>query len=406
MIVNLRSDLVPGVEVDELVVTLDGVERERRALAPDEALLAGVVATELAGVVAGSHRIVVSLLRQSERVATQPTAVTIDAATSVTVVITRDCRGVDCGSGETARACLGARCVEPSCTPETPALCPEPDCTSDDACPSGDACSTVTCQNGVCLYGDAGTCVLGDYCDAQLGCLPRGGEGEPFDMLVSVSADRSSPRSLEGAMLEGEVYIFPLDTPGLRSVEYRIDRILEENPHELQWDAPFDLVGEGSPEAARPLNLSLFGDGDHVLAVIGRYTDDSRAEFEVSFRTRNGLDGWFYSRDPFRGSPLPLAGASVTPPYYAFFAPGGRSALDRVRFYLDDTAMMGAPYQEEQVAPYDLAGAPSTEAFSAARQFRTADMSLADPGPHEVSARLFFSAGGEETVNAAYTVLP
>lgn len=45
-----------------------------------------------------------------------------DAPVAVTVLITRDCQGVECPAGDnpSAVACLGMRCIDPSCTPEPP----------------------------------------------------------------------------------------------------------------------------------------------------------------------------------------------------------------------------------------------------------------------------------------------
>ncbi len=90
LVVQLRSDLVAGIEVDEVVVSVDGAERARRAIAIGDDLLAGIVAAEVPALPSGPHRVELALARASSPVASQTTAVSVAAATSVTVVVTRE----------------------------------------------------------------------------------------------------------------------------------------------------------------------------------------------------------------------------------------------------------------------------------------------------------------------------
>ncbi len=361
LVVTLRTDLVPGVEVDAVVVSVDGVERARRDLGPTERVVGGVVAAEISDLSLGGHRVELVLEREGAPVVAQVTAVTVTPATSVTVVITRDCRGVDCGAGEAARACLGARCVEPSCTPETPEACPSPECADASECAASQACATPVCSAGVCLYDDAGICAADEYCDPEFGCVLLPGRRRVPTIVVSRSSDRAEPAPLEGAALSGLVHVFAEGAEGgtVSAIEYRIDGTEDWRPLHLVEEAPFDLAGGGTLEAAAPLDVDYLAGGPHTLRATVRWDDGEVDELTVSFTTTSPRSGWFWTDDPLRGSPRPLAGATLPPgDVYLIWAPGMRTDVIRVRFFVDD-----GPEALENMAPYDVGGTERTRAF-------------------------------------------
>lgn len=98
-----------------------------------------------------------------------------EGRSGVTVVITRDCKGVMCpeASAPRATACLGGECVDPRCSPETPEFCPPPRCAlASDCDPPAVACAGSRCEDGTCLVApDDGRCAAGEICDPDLGCV-------------------------------------------------------------------------------------------------------------------------------------------------------------------------------------------------------------------------------------------
>jgi len=172
LFVDLRTDLVPGEEFDGVSVRLDeGAPVESIARGSDD-YLGGWRIAELSGVSNGAHALVVELIRDGATIITRPVRVQIDGDTAVTVVVTRDCTDVEC-TDDARGACLAGQCVDPSCTVENPAACPAPECATASDCMDGAACSAAACTEGVCLYGDDGSCGAGFYCAAETGCAPR-----------------------------------------------------------------------------------------------------------------------------------------------------------------------------------------------------------------------------------------
>lgn len=405
LVVQLRSDLVAGIEVDEVVVSVDGAERARRAIAIGDDLLAGIVAAEVPAIPSGPHRVELALSRASSPVASQTTAVSVAAATSVTVVVTRDCRGVDCGAGEAARACLGARCVEPSCTPETPEACPAPECTAASDCAAASACATVLCSNGVCLYGDAGICdAASEYCDPEFGCALRPGARRPPTIVVSTTPDRAVAIPLENAILSGPVFIHASGAAGgtITAIEYRIDAIEDHQPVQIADTPPyFDLVGESTAALAAALNASLLPDGAHVLRAVVRWDDGTSDERRVAFQTAASIAGWHWTDDPLRSALRPLDAATIPAgDAYVVWAPGMRRDVLRVRFWVDDPMRMGMELNFENAAPYDLVGTSRTTPFDGALPW------VATEGLHTLTALLELEPPGEEIVETTFTVTP
>ncbi|MBX3270695.1 MAG: PD40 domain-containing protein [Sandaracinaceae bacterium] len=170
LVVELRSDLVPGVEIDRVRVLVDGAARAELALGRDDALASGVRVAETT-LPAGAHDVLAVLERNGSAVLERAVRVEVVRATSVTVLATRDCRGVRCPADDaTASACLGGACVRPECTPETPEACPAPACRADADCAPAGACAVGRCAGGACLAVGEDVCGPALYCDPDRGC--------------------------------------------------------------------------------------------------------------------------------------------------------------------------------------------------------------------------------------------
>ena len=181
LFVDLKTDLRPGFEFTsvETLVT-DGDRRLiRRAVLPAtraEDYLEGRRIVEVVDLTPGNLALEIRLLDPSGAlVAGREALVSVRASTAITVIITRDCAGLQCpevGSPELTE-CLGGRCVSPECAAD-PSACPELACESDDECASAVACAPRRCMRGVCYaLADDTRCGADQWCNPELGCLAR-----------------------------------------------------------------------------------------------------------------------------------------------------------------------------------------------------------------------------------------
>ena len=102
------------------------------------------------------------------------------------------------------------------------------------------------------------------------------------------------------------------------------------------------------------------------------------------------------STSPDRSSPVSLDAGTVTGSIYAFVSP--ETGISRVRFFVDDPAMSGAPFSTDTTAPYDLAG---TGKKGTALAF---DTTVLPDGPHGVTVSIELSVGVTEVVTSTFTV--
>lgn len=173
LFVDVRTDLVPGEEFTAVTVTIADRVADH-AVTVEEGYLDGVRVARFDGV-SGDVSIVVSLLAEGRAILTRRASlVGVRGRRAVTLVFTRDCRGIECGD-EDALACVAARCVDDRCSEESPEHCPPAECVVGSDCTGAAGCSTPRCEAGVCLYGDGGRCDTGEFCDPDFGCRPRVG---------------------------------------------------------------------------------------------------------------------------------------------------------------------------------------------------------------------------------------
>ncbi len=196
--VDLVTDLVPGVEFTQVdtVVTPRGSTTGLTAhhdVASGQDFLAGERVADVPGLAPGELLVVVRLRRADGAVEIERTVV-VDLVESmvVTVVASRDCRGVACpmaGDSPDATACLGSRCVPPQCFVESSASCGTPDCASAVDCPQTSTCARFECIDGACLARPTpGACTPAQYCAVERGCLPLEGS-----CLAGVACDTGNP---------------------------------------------------------------------------------------------------------------------------------------------------------------------------------------------------------------------
>lgn len=212
LVVDLRSDLVPGAEFEEVEVRLyEGAERgEPTRLLEGVRVDFGADATggiriaELDELAPGPHLVSVRLLRGSTSVVAEgEVIVDVEGFKAVTVLVTRDCVGVTCEEGATVSlACRNGVCDDARCGPEHPELCTETGCVTDADCVTGaPACVRETCVEGACFSRpDDGACA--GRCDASRGCVEAGAPfippvpGGPATYYVSPNGDDGNDGSM------------------------------------------------------------------------------------------------------------------------------------------------------------------------------------------------------------------
>ncbi len=175
LLVDLRTDYVPAVEFDQVVVEVDGVRVFEQAAVISDDYVRGV--RVLSSEETGDVLVNVTLLLDDAVVQMRRVRAEITSSLGVTVVITRDCGDVACpGDGSlTATECLGGTCVEPECTPETPELCGDALVCDETECAATvtSDCASASCQEGSCLITrDDARCDAGEYCNPDGGCTP------------------------------------------------------------------------------------------------------------------------------------------------------------------------------------------------------------------------------------------
>lgn len=171
LFVDLRTDLRPGAELGVVVVSLPGeARREEHAVDVDADYLSGVRVATFRDLPRGDAALRLDAHdADGHLVTTQRVRLEVRAETAVTVLVTRDCAGVDCDDPAAPAACVAGACVAEECA-AAEALCAGSECARDADCVAPVACATPRCVAGACLFGDEGACGSGEYCDLEAGC--------------------------------------------------------------------------------------------------------------------------------------------------------------------------------------------------------------------------------------------
>jgi len=189
--VDLKTDYAPEIEFTEVradlfqgrLIPADDESGTRVLYTPrrEHDFLAGRRVAEFAGVPTGPYALRLRLVTPSGFiVAERTTTLDLSRDVTVTLIVSRSCRDVSCpraGDDLSHTACVGGRCVSPSCTVEDPAECGTPECTAASECVTSVPCARSACIDGVCLYaGDHTMCGSREYCDTARGCVPLPGD--------------------------------------------------------------------------------------------------------------------------------------------------------------------------------------------------------------------------------------
>lgn len=185
LVVDLRTDLVPGTEFSQADAVLIADGDSTGAIVTREALdsdnyIRGERLAEYDDIASGTYLAEVRLRDATGAVvAERATRVSVNSGTlAVTVLITRDCRGVMCpgeGDDPSETQCLAGQCVHPDCSPENPEACGMAFCNADADCSFSAPCVTGRCFAGACFAEpNEGACGEDEFCHPESGCEPAG----------------------------------------------------------------------------------------------------------------------------------------------------------------------------------------------------------------------------------------
>ena len=117
-------------------------------------------------------------------------------------------------------------------------------------------------------------------CDGQIdeGC-------SIYNLLMSVSPDRSGSVSLNGQIVSGIIYVFTGPDAGVKRVSFSLDGVA----HRVENYAPYDYDGTALDGLAFPTDTTLLGDGEHqITATITRTDGSTEPPVTATFTVDNG----------------------------------------------------------------------------------------------------------------------
>lgn len=300
LVVQVRTDLVPGRELAAVVVEVtppSGPARELRTEAGDVRDWGlGVRVAELGGLEAGDYSLDVRAVDATgATLVRRPARTALDGGLEVvTILLTRDCAGVECPAEHDApsqTACLGGRCVATDCTEESTAGCGPPACVDATDCPTPEgACAQAECTaSGVCTNRlDHAACADRQTCAAEVGCVAAACDGTRV----------GAPRALdELSVISANVYGASLAADGLEIAftdGYDIFRATRASPADRFGDPVSDWSVSGEVTDNEP---SLSPDGLRMYYTIHEAEGPVATIYVAS---RSSRDAGF---DP--GAPLP-----------------------------------------------------------------------------------------------------
>lgn len=281
LLVDLRTDLVAGTEIDEAVTTVDrpaGIEPLHHALSREDDLLSGVRVADLAGL-SGEVALRVAVHGRGVEILSRPVRVRVSGRRALTVTLSRDCRGVTCPAGDdpTAIACVGGSCRRDDCTEDADLPGCDDECAAHADCGSADVCATPRCRDGVCLLaGDDAACPPGQVCVPAIGCRPAG-DPPPDAVLLSSFADLGPLAGLAAGQA-GSSYLF---TAAHDTADCAVARLSPDG--QLSWARHF-----GTDAAEVPGGLAADASGVTLVATsdVGDAQDMLVVGFDPAGRER------------------------------------------------------------------------------------------------------------------------
>ena len=282
--VDLKTDLQPGFEIDEYEISVQAGDDARLLRGPIDVGVDWIAGERLAvvdGLPRGPLPLQITLFHESAEVVSRPVRVDLEGQRfAVTVMITRDCRGVECPApmgDPTASACLAGSCADPRCVEEALASCPMPECEVDADCVADSPCAIPRCSVGRCYFG-AMACEDGQRCDPDVGCVRIDGSSMveamrivaattsvPAGDLVRLQVTFDPPESqVPGEQVRLRTDAGMLEIGGMRAADVPVEADVDGAIPEVFLDVPLGLV-EG---ASISLTASVPATGDTAFAVL------------------------------------------------------------------------------------------------------------------------------------------
>lgn len=176
LFIDLRTDLVPGVEVTS-VRTYVELDRTIVAMAVDDLtsgdLVSGARIAEFDDLARGDYVVSVELEGPDGPVLARHVALTLNDTYVMTIVAARSCVGVVC-PGETSPAyateCLAGTCVAPECI-ELGGQCGTRCASAADCGDAPSECGYWQCVLGACFATASASCDAGEVCIPDEGCV-------------------------------------------------------------------------------------------------------------------------------------------------------------------------------------------------------------------------------------------
>jgi beta-glucanase (GH16 family) len=174
-------------------------------------------------------------------------------------------------------------------------------------------------------------------------------------LKVSKAANRSGATALNGALLDGKVYLSAVPSSTPREVRFYLDNpTLVGAPTAIETFGPFDLAG-GTDAAANPLDLATLAAGPHTLTAVTVGPDGRTSKAQATFTRTTGTV--VKARAGVTALAKPLAGQTVFGAVSVTAQPVG--AVREVRYYIDDTKLARKPVRVDNLAPFDLVAGAS-----------------------------------------------
>lgn len=111
--------------------------------------------------------------------------------------------------------------------------------------------------------------------------------GDPPQVLVSDSSDRSSPRPLDGATLgSGGAHVFVAERADIEKVSFWLDDpTRKKKARKVETNAPWDFAGSAKDDAALPWDPGSVSAGTHTVTVLVALSDGTTALVHSTFTT-------------------------------------------------------------------------------------------------------------------------
>lgn len=116
-----------------------------------------------------------------------------------------------------------------------------------------------------------------------------------YQLLTSISDDRSSPVVLEGATLRGDTHIFVAPENNIKQVQFFLDKSPTTTATKIENVKPYDLGGTKTNNNAIPFDTNTLSDGQHTLHAKVILTDSSEEIVTAHFNTTNSANGFIFS---------------------------------------------------------------------------------------------------------------